>query len=120
MGYKIASIAFGDDGMPSASRDSRDATTDVLSAPDLGNCPDDCFRPVGMAWDGEGRLWFASDSTGEIFVLRRGGGGGGGGNDDGDGDDGGDDDGDEDAGMSLRAPGVVVAFGAVVVGWLLA
>jgi hypothetical protein len=36
---------------------------------DLSKCPENCFRPVGMAWDSNGRLWFASDSTGEIYVL---------------------------------------------------
>lgn len=114
MGYKIASIAFGDDGMPSAAADSRDSTTDILSTPDLGNCPDDCFRPVGMTWDSEGRMWFASDSTGEIFVMQKARGGGGGGGDGGDSEDG------EDIGVNLRAPGVMVAVGAVVAGMLLA
>jgi hypothetical protein len=97
--------------MPTAPRDSRNGTTDVLTAPDLGNCPDECARPVGLAWDSEGRLWFSSDSTGEIFVMARGEGGGGSG---GSGGDGG---GAEDAGSQLR-PGMV-ALGAVTVGLLL-
>lgn len=42
-----------------------------MTNPDLSKCPDECFRPVGLAWDGEGRLWVTSDSTGEIYVLRR-------------------------------------------------
>ncbi|XWX01942.1 hypothetical protein V2A60_009974 [Cordyceps javanica] len=86
-GYRIASIDFGDDGQPVAARDSMDAAVDVLSTKDLANCPDKCFRPAGLAWDAKGRLWFSSDSTGEIFVLQHDGssegggssGGGGGG-----------------------------------------
>lgn len=104
--------------MPSAAGDSRDSTTDILSTPDLGNCPDDCFRPVGMTWDSEGRLWFASDSTGEVFVMQKSKGSGGGGGDGSEGDD--DSDDGEDVGGNLRAPGMMVALGAVVMGWLLA
>lgn len=48
-----------------------DAATPILSNQDLSKCPDGCFRPVGLAWDSEGRLWFSSDSTGELFVLRQ-------------------------------------------------
>lgn len=85
VGYRIASVAFNKDtGEPTAARDSTAAAVDVLSTPDLGNCPDGCFRPVGLAWDSQGRLWASSDSTGEIFVLYQngttdGGGGGSGG-----------------------------------------
>lgn len=45
--------------------------TDVLSNPSLDACPDDCFRPVGLAIDDEDRLFMASDSTGDIWVLDR-------------------------------------------------
>jgi hypothetical protein len=34
-------------------------------------CPDNCFRPVGLAWDSKDRLFVTSDSTGEIFILER-------------------------------------------------
>ena len=27
------------------------------------------MRPVSLAWDSKGRLWFSSDATGEIFVM---------------------------------------------------
>lgn len=121
-GYKISSIDFGDNGMPSASSDSRDAARDVMTTPDLGNCPDDCFRPVGLAWDSEGRLWVSSDTTGELFVLRRtGSSGGDDGDDNGDdnGDDGGDDD-DEGAGVSVMMSKAAVAAAAVVAGVMLA
>ena len=106
VGYKISSISFDSHGMPTASRDSRDAANDILTTPDLSKCPDDCFRPVGLAWDSKGRLWFSSDSTGEIFVMEHSGGEGG-------------SDGNSDA-SSLLQPKIVAALGFVVVGLLLA
>lgn len=69
-GYKISYIPFDQsNGQPSVSKTNKDATTPIIYNKDLSNCPDDCFRPVGLAWDSKGRLWFSSDSTGEIFVL---------------------------------------------------
>lgn len=38
---------------------------------DLSACPDQCFRPVGLAWDAQDRLFMTSDSTGEIYILRQ-------------------------------------------------
>lgn len=67
-----------------------DAATPILSNEDLSNCPDDCFRPVGLAWDADGRLWFTSDSTGEIYVLQQSDSGGNGNGTSGDGDSSGD------------------------------
>jgi hypothetical protein len=55
-----------------ALADSTTALTDIMSNPDVSKCPDKCFRPVGLAWDSKGRLWMASDSTGEIYVLQKG------------------------------------------------
>ncbi|KAM3555156.1 hypothetical protein MY1884_005731 [Beauveria asiatica] len=69
VGYRIARVAFKD-GQPAAARGSMDAAVDVLATKDLSNCPDRCIRPVGLAWDAKGRLWFSSDSTGEIFVMQ--------------------------------------------------
>ena len=69
-GYKVGSVAFSD-GQPVDRLSSRSALSDVMTNPTLDNCPDECFRPVGLAWDGEGRLWVTSDSTGEIYVLRK-------------------------------------------------
>ncbi|KAM3444684.1 hypothetical protein NHJ13734_001186 [Beauveria thailandica] len=76
VGYRIARVAFKD-GQPAAASDSMDAAVDVLATKDLSNCPDRCFRPVGLAWDAKGRLWFSSDSTGEIFVMQHHGSSGG-------------------------------------------
>ena len=47
------------------------ALQDVLTTPDLSNCPDHCVRPAGLAWDSQDRLWFSSDFSGEIFVMKR-------------------------------------------------
>lgn len=38
---------------------------------DLSACPGQCFRPVGLAWDAQNRLFMTSDSTGEIYILRQ-------------------------------------------------
>lgn len=105
--------------MPAKASDSRDAAVDVLTTPDLGNCPDECFRPVGLAWDSEGRLWVSSDTTGEIFILRKTGSSGGG-DGSGNGGSGGDEGGDEGVGASLMVSKVAVAIGALIAGALLA
>lgn len=71
-GYVLSSVQFdGNTGAPIAQPDSNSATADVLSNADLSKCPDSCFRPVGLAWDAQGRLFMSSDSTGEIYVLQR-------------------------------------------------
>lgn len=49
-----------------------DAVKAILSNKDLTQCPSKCFRPVGLAWDSKDRLWFSSDSTGELLVLLKG------------------------------------------------
>lgn len=90
--------------MPLYSSSSRDALIDVISSPDLSKCPGECFRPVGLAWDKDGRVWFSSDSTGEIFVLS----------------DISQAEGTDNSGTGLFVSQAVVTVGAVVVGLLLA
>ncbi|KAF2717708.1 soluble quino protein glucose dehydrogenase [Polychaeton citri CBS 116435] len=71
-GYKLSVVPFdADTGEPTAPADSRDGYADVVANVDNSNCPDECFRPVGLAWDSTGRLWMSSDSTGEIYVIER-------------------------------------------------
>ncbi|KAK0710154.1 soluble quino protein glucose/sorbosone dehydrogenase, partial [Lasiosphaeria miniovina] len=71
-GYRLASVAFNaDTGEPVASPDSNDALTDILTNANQTDCPDKCFRPVGLAFDAAGRLWMTADSTGEIYVLQK-------------------------------------------------
>lgn len=107
--------------MPSQSSDSRHAAQDVMTTPDLGNCPDECFRPVGLAWDSQGRLWVSSDTTGELFVLRKTGDSGENGEDEELGDDDGSDssDDDEGAGASVMVSRVAVAVVTVFAGFML-
>lgn len=83
---------------------------DVLSTKDLSQCPDNCFRPVGLAWDSKGRLWFSSDSTGEIFVMKN----------DGSGDNGDNSDGDSAAGGLAPVMSLAVGGAAAVVAALMA
>ncbi|KAG7133076.1 hypothetical protein HYQ46_009368 [Verticillium longisporum] len=50
---------------------SADSLTHIVRMTDLSTCPENCFRPVGLAWESQGRLYVTSDSTGEIFILER-------------------------------------------------
>lgn len=102
VGYRISTVDFKN-GMPSAAKDSTNAATDIIKNPDLANCPGRCFRPVGLAWDSKGRLWFSSDSTGEIFVLEQNGGKGG-----------------KNAGMKLSSSGLAAGLVAAGAALLLA
>lgn len=71
IGYKVSFIRFDGNGSPTASSNSTIAAVDIVSNPNLSECPDNCFRPAGMAWDSQGRLFFSSDATGEIYVITR-------------------------------------------------
>ncbi|KAH6610669.1 hypothetical protein Trco_000689 [Trichoderma cornu-damae] len=116
-GYRIASLAFGPDGQPTALRNSTDAVADIITNADLSNCPSRCFRPVGLAWDSAGRLWFSSDTTGEIFVLERSNSSGTGGSDGG--ASSGNDGGNAANGLVSRRPGFVAVVQAAVLAGLL-
>ena len=70
IGYKVSVVDFAD-GEPVDGRNSTTAATDIVSNADESVCPDNCFRPVGLAWDDSGRLFMSSDSTGEIYVITR-------------------------------------------------
>jgi hypothetical protein len=71
IGYKVSFIQFDGNGSPTAAANSTTAAVDIVSNPDLSECPDNCFRPAGLAWDSQGRLFFSSDATGEIYVITR-------------------------------------------------
>ncbi|KAH9222266.1 soluble quino protein glucose/sorbosone dehydrogenase [Leptodontidium sp. 2 PMI_412] len=71
VGYKVSYVDFAS-GSPVAAADSRTATTDIMSNPDLSACPRGCFRPVSLAMDTQGRMFMSSDATGEIWVLAKG------------------------------------------------
>ncbi|KAK7991872.1 hypothetical protein PG996_013115 [Apiospora saccharicola] len=69
-GYKLSAVAFSE-GQPTEPPTSTTAASSILSNADNGACPDGCFRPVGLAIDGQGRVYMSSDSTGEIWVLKQ-------------------------------------------------
>lgn len=74
VGYRLSAISFDSvTGEPTVSAgNSRDALQQhVMMNKDNSVCPDECFRPVGLAFDANERLWMTSDSTGEIYVLMR-------------------------------------------------
>ena len=58
-------------GSPTAASDDRNAAIDVFANADLSRCPDECFRPVGLAFDAQGRLFLSSDATGEVYVITK-------------------------------------------------
>ena len=70
VGYKLSVIPFKD-GEPVAAPDNNTATTDIFQNSDNSVCPQHCFRPVGIAFDAQGRLFVSSDATGEIYVIER-------------------------------------------------
>lgn len=72
MGYKLSVIGFdGTSGDPVARSDSNFAATDILVNADNSKCPKNCFRPVGVAFDSQGRLFMSSDASGEIYVVMK-------------------------------------------------
>jgi len=51
---------------------SKDAAIDIVQDAGVTSCYNsECFRPVGLAWDSKGRLYFSSDETGEIWAILR-------------------------------------------------
>jgi glucose/arabinose dehydrogenase len=119
-GYRIVSVAFDSNGQPTALQNSTDAVTNVITNANLTNCPDQCFRPVGLAWDSAGRLWFSSDATGEVFVLERSNSSSNGTTSGGSGGSSGGGNGNAGNSLLLGKPGVVaVAQAAVLAGLLL-
>ncbi|KAF2742637.1 iron reductase domain protein [Sporormia fimetaria CBS 119925] len=84
-GFKLVRVEFtkGADGIltPVAPLSSTDAAKDVFWNPDVTRCQGNgpsfsngCFRPAGLQWDGQGRLYMTSDtsSNGEVWILGEG------------------------------------------------
>ncbi|KAK4186195.1 soluble quino protein glucose/sorbosone dehydrogenase [Podospora australis] len=65
-GFRVMRVDFKD-GQPVADVSSRTAQIPVME--NTGNCPNSCFRPVGLAFDAKGRLYVSSDTSGEIYVI---------------------------------------------------
>ncbi|KAL8938573.1 MAG: hypothetical protein Q9211_003140 [Gyalolechia sp. 1 TL-2023] len=70
VGYKLSVIPFAN-GEPVAAPDNKTAAVDILTNADISKCPQNCFRPVGIAFDQQGRLFMSSDATGEIYVVMK-------------------------------------------------
>lgn len=58
-----------ENGEPVAAPDNTTAAIDIVINVNNLECPDECFRPVGLAFDNQGRLFMSSDATGEIYVI---------------------------------------------------
>jgi len=71
VGYKMSVVAFNENGDPKDSLQSKTAARDIFSNQDNSKCPDDCFRPVGMAIDSQGRIFVSSDASGEIYLISK-------------------------------------------------
>ncbi|KAI0508837.1 soluble quino protein glucose dehydrogenase [Xylaria bambusicola] len=76
-GYKVVAVPFaqGPDGAyaPTAASWSVRGSIDVFYPPDETACSSEtCVRPVGLAFDGAGRLYVTSDASGEVFLLSQG------------------------------------------------
>lgn len=69
-GYKLSIVPF-ENGEPVAAPDNTTAAIDIFANADNNACPDNCFRPTGLAFDSQGRLFMSSDATGEIYVIAR-------------------------------------------------
>ncbi|RXG45992.1 hypothetical protein VDGE_02107 [Verticillium dahliae] len=69
-GYSLSVVGFAN-GEPTEPHTSANSLTHIVRMTDLSTCPENCFRPVGLAWESQGRLYVTSDSTGEIFILER-------------------------------------------------
>lgn len=72
-GYSVGYITFRANvsDPDAAAINSEDAWEDILEPEDEEDCPEDCFRPVGIAFDKQGRMFVTSDSTKELVVITR-------------------------------------------------
>ena len=69
-GYKLSMIPFAN-GEPVAKADNATSYIDIFANADNSVCPQNCFRPVGIAIDGQGRMFMSSDASGELYVITR-------------------------------------------------
>lgn len=54
-----------------APANSNTSYTDIVANANNTACPGNCFRPVGLAFDSQGRMFFSSDASGEIYVVMK-------------------------------------------------
>jgi glucose/arabinose dehydrogenase len=67
-GYRVMRVDFKD-GQPVHQVTSTTAQIPVMENTNIGACPNNCFRPVGLSFDQKGRLFVSSDTSGEIYVI---------------------------------------------------
>ncbi|QIX02148.1 hypothetical protein AMS68_007665 [Peltaster fructicola] len=67
-GYKLSVVKFAN-GEPTEPSTTTTSLLDIVTNQNNSACPNGCFRPVGLAWDSQGRLFMSSDSTGEIYAI---------------------------------------------------
>ena len=67
-GYYVALVKFAN-GQPTEPATSNTSAVKVFGNADNSACPDNCFRPTGLTFDSKGRLFMASDASGEIYVI---------------------------------------------------
>ena len=68
VGYKVSMVPF-ENGEPVAASDNNTAASDIFTNVDNSMCPTNCFRPAGLTFDSQGRLFVSSDASGEIYVV---------------------------------------------------
>jgi hypothetical protein len=66
--FALVRIPWAGDG-PQAAVSSLTGYSFILQASNMNNCPYSCFRPVGLAFDTQGRLFGTSDMTGEVSNI---------------------------------------------------
>lgn len=71
VGYKMSVVAFKKNGDPVDDLNSTTAAVDIFANQDNSKCPNDCFRPVGMAIDSQGRIYVSSDASGEVYLISK-------------------------------------------------
>lgn len=68
-GYKIGKVLFKN-GVPVKPSNSQSALIDVVTSTNASKCaPNTCFRPVGIALDSKGRIYWSSDGTDELYII---------------------------------------------------
>ena len=58
-------------GEPKDEPTSNTSALTIFSNEDDSVCPDKCFRPAGLTFDPNGRVFMSSDASGEIYVVMK-------------------------------------------------
>ncbi|KAI5839954.1 hypothetical protein DFP73DRAFT_454990, partial [Morchella snyderi] len=66
-GYSVAWLPFTPEG--GGGQRPTGEVQEVVWTPNRTRCPEECLRPVGLAVDRRGRVWFTGDRGGEVWVV---------------------------------------------------